>query len=112
MVRASGCVRFLIVAGLALVGFGTLAQAAGPIEKTIYMIGPRYSGYVPTCEYGLNTITWRFAQKEGRFWASDLRIISFEDVREDVSRPWIVGTIPRRFCNAVANVSDGLKHKV
>jgi hypothetical protein len=121
MVRASGCVRFLIVAVLVAFGgfsplspFGPLApaQAAGPIEKTIYMIGPRYSGYVPTCEYGLNTITWRFAQKEGRFWASDLRIISFEDVREDVSRPWIAGTIPRRFCNAVANVNDGLKHKV
>jgi hypothetical protein len=115
MVRASGCIRSLAVALLvAFGGFGPLApaQAAGPIEKTIFMLGPRYSGYVPTCEYGLSTIDVRFRLKEGRFWASNLYIVSFEDVKEDVSRPWIEGTIPRRFCNAVANVSDGLKHKV
>ena len=113
--RASVCVRFLVVAVLgAFSGFGPLApaQAAGPIEKTIYMIGPRYSGYVPTCEWGLSTIDRRFATKESRFWASGMYIVSFEDVKEDLSRPWIAGTIPRRFCNAVANVSDGLKHKV
>jgi hypothetical protein len=115
MLRVAGCVRFLIIAVLAgFSGLGSLAPAlaAGPIEKTIYMVGPRYSGYVPTCEWGLGTIDRRFATKESRFWASNLYIVSFENVQEDVSRPWIAGTIPRRFCNAVATVSDGLKHKV
>ena len=45
------------------------------MEKTIYMTGPRYSGYVPTCEWGLSTIAARFAQKESRFWASNLQIL-------------------------------------
>ena len=115
MLCASGWVRSVIVAGFAAIG-GLAAmmpvQAAGPIEKTIYMVGPRYSGYLPACEYALSTIAVRFTQKESQFWASSLQIVSFEDVKEDLSRPWVVGTIPRRFCNAVANVNDGLKHKV
>ncbi len=116
MLRVAGCVRFLIIAVLVgFCGLGSLAPvlAAGPIEKTIYMVGPRYSGYVPTCEYGLNTIDLSFRdRRKAGSGPPDLQIVSFENVQEDVSQPWIAGTIPRRFCNAVANVSDGLKHKV
>ena len=86
MVRVSGCMKSLMAA--VLVGFGALApaQAAGPLEKTIYMTGPRYSGYVPTCEYALSTIAVRFTQKESQFWASSLQILSFENVRGRVYR--------------------------
>ncbi|MGA8961385.1 MAG: hypothetical protein WB475_14375, partial [Pseudolabrys sp.] len=52
------------------------------------------------------------AQKEGRFWNSDLQILGFERVREIAFRPWAPQTVPRRFCTAVASVSDGHKHTV
>jgi len=112
MVRASCGIRFL--AALILIGFGTLApaQAASWLEKNIYLTGPNYDGVLPPCEAALGTIASRFAQKEGQFWNSDLQILDFERIRETAFRPWARGTIPRRFCSAVALVSDGRKHRV
>lgn len=93
---------------------GTLApsQAASLLEENFYLSGPRYDGDLPPCEAGLRTIASRFSTKEGRFWNSDLQILEFEQVREVAYRPWAAGTIPRRFCKAVALVSDGKKHAV
>jgi hypothetical protein len=96
----------------ALIGASLPASAAGLLEKQIYMTGPNYDGDLPACEAALGKIAWRFAQKEGRFWNSDLQILDFEKVREVAYRPWAKGTIPRRFCTAVALVSDGKKHAV
>ena len=115
MVCAFRCIRPIIVAvSIALGGFGVLApaKAANWLEKTIYMTGTRYDGVLPACDAALGTIASRFAQKEGQFWNSDLRILDFERVREIAFRPWAAGTIPRRFCSAVALVSDGRKHAV
>jgi hypothetical protein len=88
------------------------AQAANWLEKNFYLSGPRYDGDLPACEAGLRTIASRFSQKEGHFWNSNLEILDFERVREVAYRPWAAGTIPRRFCTAVALVSDGKKHAV
>ena len=112
MVRAFRGIRFLAV--LILIGLGTLApaQAASWLEKNIYLTGPNYDGVLPPCEAALGTIASRFAQKEGQFWNSDLQILDFERIRETAFRPWAAGTIPRRFCSAVAMVSDGRKHPV
>jgi hypothetical protein len=109
--RALTVMRLLAVA---LFGLGMLApaHAANWLEKNFYLSGPRYDGLLPPCEAGLDTIASRFAQKEGRFWNSDLRILGFEHVRESAFGPWADGTIPRRFCSAVATVSDGRKHDV
>ncbi len=107
MSRAS----WLLVVAL-VAGFGAPAQAANFLEKGIYMTGPNYDGVLPPCEAALDKIASRFAQKEGRFWNSDLQILDFERVREIAARPWASGTIPRRFCSAVALVSDGRKHRV
>jgi hypothetical protein len=107
MLRAS----WLLVLGL-LAGFGAPAQAANFLEKGIYMTGSNYDGVLPPCEAALDKIASRFSQKEGRFWNSDLQILDFEKVREIAARPWAAGTIPRRFCSAVALVSDGRKHRV
>ena len=90
----------------------TPTQAANWLEKTIYMIGPRYDGDVPPCEAGLGKIASRFAEKESRFWNSDLQILGFDRVRQTAYHPWAKGTIPRRFCSAVAMVSDGRRHTV
>jgi hypothetical protein len=51
-------------------------------------------------------------QKEGRFWNSDLQILGFDRIRETSFRPWAPQTIPRRYCSAVAMVSDGRQHTV
>ncbi len=110
--RSLGCVRgFAAILAIAF-GASAPAQAANWLEKTIYMSGPRYDGVLPACEAALNTITWRFAEKENRFWNSNLQILGFERVREIAFRPWAAGTIPRRFCTANALVSDGRKHTV
>jgi len=101
-------VALLVLGALALAP----AQAASWLEKNFWLSGPRYEGVLPVCEAGLDTIAARFAQKEGRFWNSDLQIQGFERVREIAFSPWAEGTIPRRFCSALALVSDGRKHAV
>ena len=116
MVCALRCIRSLTL--LILLGFALLtpaqspAQAAGLLEKNFYLSGPNYDGVLPPCEAALSTIASRFAEKEGRFWNSNLQILDFERVRQIAFRPWAKGTIPRRFCSAVATVSDGRRHRV
>jgi hypothetical protein len=113
MVRRFGWLRYLAV--VALVTFGVAqgqALAANFLEKTFYMSGARYDGVLPPCEAGLGKIAARFSEKESEFWNSDLRILNFERVREIAYRPWAAGTIPRRFCTAMALVTDGRKHAV
>ena len=78
------------------------ASAASWLEKTFYMSGANYDGVLPPCEAALDKIATRFSQKESRFWNSDLQILGFERVRETAYSPWALGTIPRRFCRAVA----------
>ena len=112
MTKLSHSLRYLLVAALVVASAASPAAAAGWIEKGIYLIGPRYDGVLPPCEAALDTIASRFAQKEGRFWNSDLQILGFDRVRETAFRPWAPQTVPRRFCSAVAQVSDGRLHKV
>jgi hypothetical protein len=88
------------------------ASAANILELNFWLSGPRYDGELPPCEAALQQIASKFAQKEGRYWNSDLTIQGFERVREVAYRPWAPNTIPRRFCTVTALVSDGLKHPV
>ena len=107
----SSVVVILIALG-ALTAVHERASAANWFEKGFYMTGQRYDGLVPACEAGLDMISAAFAQKEAGYWNSSLQILEFERVREVAYRPWAAGTIPRRFCTAVALVSDGRKHAV
>lgn len=112
MTRAFYSLRSFAVAILIAGVVAGPAIAAGWLEKGIYMSGPRYDGDLPPCEAALGTIASRFAQKEGQFWNSDLQILGFDQVRQTAFRPWAPQTIPRRFCSAVAHVSDGRRHTV
>jgi len=107
----SHCIRAAIACGFVVFGLAAPAKAAGFLEKSFYMWGPDYSAQLPACEDALGTISYQFALKEGRFWNSSLSIVSWENVRE-VRNTWAPDTIPRRFCRAVANVSDGKAHVV
>ncbi len=90
------------------------ASAAGWLEKNFWLSGPNYDAVVPLCEdpAALDKIRSRFAHKESRYWQSDLQVVDFERVHEIAFRPWVQGTIPRRFCGAIALVSDGKKRPV
>jgi hypothetical protein len=112
MLRASSCLWLVMLTAVLGLGTAGSGQAAGWLEKSFFLFGPRYDNAVPGCEAGLDTIASEFAQKESRFWNSSLQIVSFERVREVARNAWAHGTIPRRFCRAVALVSDQRKHAV
>ena len=102
------------LAAAALISLGALApaKAANWLEKTFYMFGADYHNQLPGCEAALGTISVQFAEKERRFWNSDLMILSYANVHEIAYSPWAPGTIPRRYCRAEADVSDGRRHRV
>ena len=109
---ARGFHRFYLLAIAGLIGFSAPAQAANWLEKNFYLSGPRYDGVLPPCDAALGTIASRFAQKESQFWNSALEIVNFDRVHETAFRPWAADTIPRRFCSAMALISDGSWHPV
>ena len=84
-------------------------QAAGFLEMNFYMSGPRYDAWLPSCDAAgpLGKIQARFGSKEGQFWNSELRILNFDKIQETAFRPWADDAVPRRFCSAMALVSDG-----
>lgn len=102
----------LTAAILAGAGLSGSAQAASWIEKGIYLSGSNYDGDVPACEAALGEITSRFESSQSRFWNTNVQILGYEKVRQVAFSPWAKGTVPRRFCTAVADVSDGRKHRV
>jgi hypothetical protein len=87
------------------------ARASGELAGK-ELLSERYDGLLPACEAALGTLSERFAEKESRFWNSNLQILGYERVRQIAYSPWAPGTIPRRFCTATALVSDGRKHAV
>jgi len=94
-------------AALGLLAVAPAAEAANPLELNFWLSGPRYDGDLPACEAALPSITHQFAEKEGTFWNSALRITGYSEVREVAFRPWQSDNIPRRYCTADAMLSDG-----
>ena len=92
----------------------TPTPAANIFELNFYLSGPRYDGVLPPCDHvpALSKISARFREKEASFWNSSLTIVGYEKVRETAFRSWAPNAVPRRFCSAVAWVSDGLKHPI
>ena len=108
--------RIVLVGLLALIGvsFAEQARAASWIEDNFWLSGPRYDRIVPGCDAGfaLRQITADFASKEARFWNSRLQIVAIEDIRETGMLVWAAQSIPRRFCEGIALVSDGLQRPI
>jgi hypothetical protein len=114
--------RISVLAGIAGALLGGLAsigsaQAANPLELNFWLSGPRYDGQMGECEQALYAISSQFAEKESRFWNSDLQITGFADVHEVAFRPWehpngAYNSIPRRFCSASAALTDGRVRQV
>ena len=92
---------------LALVArWAASADAASWLEKNFWLSGPRYDAVVPVCEDPavLGKIQARFAEKERKFWQSNLQILGFERVRETAFRPWArARRTPSRAASAAAS---------
>lgn len=98
------------VAGLTMLS--PAANAAGVLERGIWLSGPRYDGEMRGCAEALGTISQQFAEKESRFWNSSLEITGYADVHEVAFRAWANDSIPRRFCTASAMLTDGRARQV
>jgi len=97
---------------LGLLAVAPAAHAANPFEKNFWLSGPRYDGDLPPCEAALPSITHQFAEKEGTFWNSELRITAYSRIRDVAFRPWQSDNIPRRYCAAEVLLNDGKTHPV
>ena len=95
---------FLCLAALFV--FAATAQAAGIIVPAEERYHP-WTGVLPGCDDSgvLSTISDRFAQKEGEYWNSTIRLAGFDRIREIGYRANGVAYIPRRYC--VARTVDG-----
>lgn len=91
-----------------------LAPAAGseivPAEKRVIP----YVADLPTCgdPQVLALITARFAEREAKFWGSDLTLVEYSHIRPLAWRPWGLDTIPRRYCFAKVLTSQGRWHRI
>ena len=116
MCRRSVLLTALTIAGAAMLATLTPenARAASWLEMDFYLSGPRYEGVLPPCDYpdALVKISSRFNNRENSFWNTDLKIVTFEKIRETAYRPWAANTIPRRFCSGLVEVSDGSRHAI
>lgn len=98
------------VAGLA--ALSPAAEAAGVLERGIWLSGPRYDGVMRPCSEALGTISQQFSEKESKFWNSKLEITGYANVHEVAFRAWANDSIPRRFCTASAMLNDGRARQV
>ncbi len=105
-----GCVLAVTLAALS----AGRASAANWLEQNFYLSGPRYDGVLPPCdaESALYKISSRFNMRENDFWNTDLQILGFEKIRETAFRPWAGNSIPRRYCSAIVQISDGRRTAV
>jgi len=97
---------FLCMAALFV--FAASAHAAGIIVPAEERYHP-WTGDLPGCDDAgvLSRISDRFAQKEGEFWNSSIRLASFDRIREIGYRANGVAYIPRRYCVARSVDADG-----
>jgi hypothetical protein len=106
----------LAVFAFALMGLAAAkpAAAANWLEKNFGLWGPQYDAEMPLCEDDrvLARIQARFAEKESRYWNSELKIVGWERIRETALMPWHYASVPRRFCTAKVHMNNGTIHRI
>ena len=92
-----------------LCSFGVLAAHARPLTPAEQRSVHPYSGALPVCEDSsvLQSIASRFQEADREYWNSGLQIIAYENVRETGYRSNGLDFIPKRYCNAAVQMSDG-----
>jgi hypothetical protein len=100
----------LAAAGLACVATPGSAREQIPAETRDY----RYTAELSACDAPgvLSHIQSRFSATERRFWQSEAEIVAIGQVRQAAFRPHGLDLIPRRYCQAVATMSNNRKLKL
>jgi len=101
---------FAFAALLPLIGAARAETYATPAEQRYVP----YAAELPDCDDAgvLSRISDRFAQKESEYWGSTLQIGGYDRIRQIGFRANGLGYIPRRYCVARAELSDGRRHNV
>ena len=97
-----GLAGFLLVASLAS---AVLARPLVPAERRYFP----YSGALPSCADPavLERVSSQFAGVESEYWKSELKILSYDLIREVSYRGDGLDLIPRRYCKAKGIFNDG-----
>ena len=100
----------LVTLMVLIVEGGAMARELSPAEKRNFP----YDSQLPVCHdvAVLEKIASYFAEKESKFWQSDLRIAEYEKIRPLAWRPWGLDYIPRRFCTGQVVTTDGARRKI
>lgn len=100
----------LLIACALTLPLAALAREITPAEKREFS----YDTQLPACHdvAVLEKIASYFAEKEAKFWQSDLRIVEYERIRPRAWRPWGLDYIPRRFCTGKVITSDGVRRQI
>ena len=100
-----------VAIAVCVVSFIPPATAASWFELNFGLSGPRYDALVPLCDDPgvLRQIRSKFAEKETEYWNSNLEIRGIAYIGQLAFRPWVSASnsVPRRFCGAVATLTDG-----
>ena len=100
---------FLTCCALALAP-AALAREMTPAEKRL----EPFDSQLPACHdlAVLEKIASYFAEKESKYWQSNLRIAEYEQIKPLASRPWGLDLIPRRFCTGRVITTDGARRRI
>ena len=73
-----------------------------------------FDGQIPGCQDSsvLEQMSSQFAEKEAKFWNSNLTIVDYAQIKPLAWRPWGLDLIPRRYCTASATISTGRHHRI
>ncbi len=96
---------------MALATTATLAAASAGLAREEIPAETRelpYSANLPVCDSPgvLSEIQSRFSRTERLYWHSNAEIVQIDRIRQAAFRPHGLDLIPRRYCQAVATMSD------
>ncbi|HRE20675.1 MAG TPA: hypothetical protein PKW21_06540 [Rhabdaerophilum sp.] len=96
---------------MTLAAMAVIASAPGGLAREEIPAETRelpYSANLPGCDSPsvLSEIQSRFSRTERRYWQSSTEIRQIDRIRQAAFRPHGLDIIPRRYCQAVATMSD------
>lgn len=110
--RIATIMRRLLALALAVSCLAGIAAAHETVPAEQRVIP--YAGDIPLCgdPSVLARISTNFAEKEAKFWNSNLTLVEYARIQPLAWRPWGLEQIPRRYCTATVTASDGRHHRI
>ncbi len=99
-----------LAASILTVALGLAAPALSRDQVPAETRDIPWHGSLPACTdiWVLSFVSDHFAEKETKYWKSPLKITMYDNVQTVGYRPSGLEYIPRRFCSAMALLSDGV----